>query len=99
MTSGQDPMDPGRVGADAARAMKTAIQYQRQDTTRRFGRDVPPTPGHAHTAEARTTMHSDSDEQRGAGVYEIDADAIASAILARLLAGGTLPAAPSAAAG
>ncbi len=92
MTSGQDPMDPGRMAADAARAMKTAIRYQRHDTTRRFGRDVLAAPAGAHTAEARTTMHSDSDERRQAAVYEIDTDAIASAILARLLAGGTLPA-------
>ncbi len=89
--SGEDPMAEDSTPADTAHAMKTATRYQQQELQARgrFGRslaadDVP-------MADARTTMQTDRAEGRFERVgYEIDADAVAKAIVNRLLAGGML---------
>ena len=95
MTSGQDPMDRDRMPADAALAMKTAIRYQRRDKAGRFGRDVQAAQADVQAAEARTTMQGHGGEERfDTAGYEIDPDAVASAIVSRLLAGRTLQPAP-----
>jgi hypothetical protein len=89
--------DPTPV--DTAHAMKTATRYQQQDALGRgrFGREVRPAPaaGDVSMADARTTMQTDRAAGRfdRAG-YEIDAHAVADAIVDRLLAGrafGPLP--------
>jgi hypothetical protein len=96
MTSGQDPMDRRPIRADPGHAMKTAIRYQGQDRAGRFGRDVHAAPADGQTGKAGTAMWTDSgDEGFETAVYEVDADAVASAILTRLFAGGTLPGPPS----
>jgi hypothetical protein len=70
--------------ADAAPAMTTLLRHQRAG---RFGRAVP-TEG-VETDEARTAMTRGEERSQYAG-YEVDADAVAEAIVARLLAGRTL---------
>ena len=91
--SGGDPMAEGPRAVDTSHAMKTATRYERQEAARgRFGREVRPAPAaDVQMADARTTMQTDRAEERieTAG-YEIDADAVADAILSRLLAGRTL---------
>ena len=78
--------------ADTTHAMRTLTRYQQQDVTEprgRFGRLV------AHDvemADARTTMETDrAGERLQTAKYEIDPDAVADAIVARLLAGRTRP--------
>jgi anti-sigma28 factor (negative regulator of flagellin synthesis) len=82
------------ITADAARAMQTVTRYQEQDRTARgrFGREVPaPATDDVQMADARKTMQSDhGDECFETGAYEVDADAVADAIIARLMAGRTL---------
>ena len=90
-----DPMGEVRRSADAPHAMETTLRYEQQDGRSepgregRFGRapetdDVP-------VADARTTMDPDGEDDRIDVVrYEVDADAVAAAILARLLAGRAL---------
>ena len=80
--------------ADAALAMKTAIRYQRRDKAGRFGRDVQAAQADVQAAEARTTMQGHGEERFDTAGYEIDPDAVASAIVSRLLAGRTLQPAP-----
>ena len=83
-------MDQDPTAADAAHAMQTALRHnQRQG---RFGREVRSTDG--QTTDARTAMQQES-ERFARFEYEIDADAVAAAIVSRLLAGGTLPAKPA----
>src|SRR5215213_9788993 len=94
-----DPMRGARRSADAARAMQTTLRYEQQDGRSepgregRFGRvpamdDVP-------VGDARTTMDPDGEQERIDVVhYEVDPDAVARAILVRLLAGRTFPAPP-----
>jgi len=74
--------------ADAALAMTTVLQHQQRSG--RFGRelrdgDLEMTPADAQDAE-RLEL----------GGYEVDADAVATAIIARLIAGRTLQPPPSA---
>jgi len=81
------------IKADGVHAMPTLTRYQRDDKTARgrFGREVPaPVTEDVQMADARTSMQTDADERFDVVGYEIDADAVAEAILARLLAGGTL---------
>jgi hypothetical protein len=86
----EDPMP-----VDTTHAMTTATRYQRQEglARGRFGREVRPAPApdDVQMADARTTMHTDHAEERcmTAG-YQIDAEAVADAILTRLLVGRTL---------
>jgi hypothetical protein len=91
-------MDRDASPADAAHAMKTATRYQQQVTRRgRFGRDVSTSPAidDAQTFESRTTMLKDGpDGRNGTEVYMIDANAVAEAILTRLIAGRTFPPPP-----
>ena len=98
MGSGADPMDREASPADPAHAMKTATRYQQQVTRRgRFGRHAPESPAldDAQTVEPRTTMPKDGPDGRdGTGVYMIDANAVAEAILTRLIAGRTFPPPP-----
>jgi hypothetical protein len=75
--------------------MKTVPRYEQQElqTRGRFGREDRPAPAadDVQMADARTTMQTDRAEGRfeTAG-YEIDADAVAAAIVSRLLAGRIL---------
>jgi hypothetical protein len=92
-----DPMREVRRSADAAHAMQTTLRYEQQDRRcepdreGRFGR-VPPTQDEP-VADARTTMEPDGEQERiDAMHYEVDPDAVAQAILTRLIAGRTLPA-------
>jgi hypothetical protein len=91
----EDPMDEVRRSADAPHAMETTLRHEQQDGRSepgregRFGR-VPPTDD-VPLADARTTMEPDGEQQRVDLVrYEVDPDAVAAAILARLVAGRTL---------
>ena len=80
--------------ADAAHAMQTVTRYPlHQKAARgRFGRDVPALAADdVQMADARTTMQSDESRQGAQPMgYMIDADAVAAAIVDRLMAGGTL---------
>jgi hypothetical protein len=92
------------IPADAAHAMQTVTRYQQhpadfvgghkqeRPARGRFGRDVlAPATEDVQMADARKTMQSEhADDGFGTGRYEIDADAVADAIIARLMAGRTL---------
>jgi hypothetical protein len=85
--------DPSPV--DTAHAMKTATRYQQQDALGRgrFGREVRSAlaADDVPMADARTTMQTDRASGRfDTAGYEIDAHAVADAIVDRLLAGRTL---------
>jgi hypothetical protein len=71
--------------ADAALAMTTLLRYQQR--AGRFGRAV--RSEEVETDGTRTAMTTGEVRSKTAG-YEIDADAVAEAIIARLLAGRTL---------
>jgi hypothetical protein len=71
-------MDPGENGADVARAMTTLLRYQKR--AGRFGREVRSEDSELDAAIERSEL---------AG-YVVDADAVAAAIVERLLAGRTL---------
>ena len=91
--SGEDPMAEDSTAVDTTHAMSTALRYQRQEVARgRFGREVRSAPAEdVSMADARTTMHTDRGEARlQTARYEIDPDAVADAILTRLVAGRTL---------
>jgi hypothetical protein len=82
------------IPADAAHEMQTVIRSHTKDRTARgrFGRDVPG-PAADDVQDARTTMKTDDGLERLETLgYEVDADAVAEAIIDRLLAGRTLPA-------
>jgi hypothetical protein len=87
------------IPADAAHAMQTVTRYQQLERSARgrFGREVPaPATEDVQMADARKTMQSDhGDECLETGRYEIDADAVADAIITRLMAGRTLPGRPA----
>jgi hypothetical protein len=78
--------------ADGVHAMPALTRYQQDTTARgRFGRDVPaPAADDVQMADARTSMQSDAGERFEIAGYEIDAEAVADAIVARLLAGRAL---------
>jgi hypothetical protein len=82
------------IPADAAHAMQTLTRYQRQAARGRFGRDVPGLAADdVQMADARTTMQTDDVPERAVAMgYLIDPDAVAAAIIDRLMAGRTLPA-------
>jgi hypothetical protein len=93
--SGEDPMAEDPIPADAAHAMKTLTRYQKQDrlSQGRFGRDVRAgaATDDVQMADPRTTMQTDrADDHLDRVGYEIDAHAVAAAIVNRLLAGRTL---------
>jgi hypothetical protein len=80
---------------DTTHAMTTAARYEQLEgrARGRFGRDVRTAAAldDVQMADARTTMQTDRVEERfESAKYEIDADAVAGAILSRLLAGRTL---------
>jgi hypothetical protein len=75
--------DPKR--ADAAHAMTTLLRYQQR--AGRFGRAVPSED--VETYETSAAMPKDEKPSETAG-YAIDPDAVAEAIVARLLAGRTI---------
>ena len=89
-------MAEDRIPADAAHAMQTVTRYLESGRAARgrFGRDVPgPAADDAQMADARTTMQSDDAPERAEALgYVIDPDAVAAAIVDRLLAGRTFPA-------
>jgi hypothetical protein len=63
--------------------MTTVLRYQQR--AGRFGRDV------RGEDDLRTAMETDrADERSEAAAYVVDADAVAAAIIARLLAGRTI---------
>jgi hypothetical protein len=83
------------ISADAVHAMSALTRYEVHDRTARgrFGRGASaPATEDVQMAEARTSMQEDAFEAVG---YEIDADAVAAAIIARLVAGRTLPCRPA----
>lgn len=91
--SGLNPMAEDPSAADTTHAMQTATRYDNQEVARgRFGREVRPAPAaDVQMADARTTMQTDRAEGRFVTErYEIDAEAVADAIVSRLLAGRTL---------
>jgi len=75
--------------------MRTLPRYQQQEVEPggRFGRTVRiPAADDVQMDDARTTMHDDcADARLEMAKYEVDADAVAAAIVDRLLAGRTLP--------
>ena len=91
----QDPMREVRRSADAGHAMQTTLRYEQQDErTRlgqqgRFGRAHPAED--VHVADAETMSEPDGERERYAR-YTVDPDAVARAILERLVAGRTWPA-------
>jgi hypothetical protein len=91
--SGEDPMGDEPIAADAARAMQTVIRSHTLDRAARgrFGRDVRD-PATDDAQQAGTTMQTDDALERVAALgYRVDPDAVAGAIIDRLLAGRTLP--------
>jgi hypothetical protein len=81
-------MDDERTLADVARAMTTVLRYQQR--TGRFGREVR-SDYDVHADRARMAMETDgAGEPTPAASYVVDADAVAAAIVERLLAGRTL---------
>ncbi len=93
--SGHDPMADHPTPVDTAHAMTTATRYEQHEERARgrFGRDVRPTAAldDVPMADARTTMQTDHAGERFATpAYTVDPDAVADAILSRLLAGRTL---------
>ena len=93
------------IPADAAHAMQTVTRYEPQPADSvgghtqdraargRFGRDVPGLAADdVQMADARTTMQTDDAADRAQAVgYTVDPDAVAAAIIDRLMAGRTLP--------
>jgi hypothetical protein len=69
--------------------MTTGVRHQKR--AGRFGREL--RGDEVQIADARTDMDTDRSQTAG---YAIDADAVAAAIIDRLLAGGTLPRPPRA---
>ena len=81
------------IPADGVHAMPALTRYQPEDRTARgrFGRELlAPATDDAQMADARTSMESDAEGRFETFGYEVDAGAVADAILVRLLAGGTL---------
>jgi hypothetical protein len=80
--------------ADAAHAMQTVTRYPQQEKAARgrFGRDVRELAADdVQMADARTTMQSDESREGAEPIgYVIDPDAVAAAIVDRLMAGRTL---------
>ena len=76
--------------------MQTTLRYEQQDERTelgqpgRFGRAL--SAEEVHVADARTTSNQDGEPERTDAVhYEVDPDAVARAILERLVAGRTWP--------
>ena len=92
MPSGDDPIGRPPTGADAAHAMQTVTRYEQQDGTSepvkegRFGRDARLGD---HIDEARANKLSDPTDEPLVD-YVVDPQAVAAAIVERLLAGRTL---------
>jgi hypothetical protein len=79
--------------ADAAHAMQTVTRYEQhlRAARGRFGRDVPGLAADdVQMADARTTQSDDAPEGVETLGYEIDPNAVAGAIVDRLMAGRTL---------
>jgi hypothetical protein len=95
------------IPADAAHAMQAVTRYHQHladlvggedgPARGRFGREVRALATEdVQMADARTTMQSEHPEDRREnGGYVIDANAVADAIIARLMAGRTLPRHPA----
>jgi hypothetical protein len=80
-------MDSVPRPADAAHDMTTLLRYHKR--AGRFGREVRTDEG--ETYETRTAMATDGAREGSQTVgYVVDADAVAAAIVDRLLAGRTL---------
>ena len=91
MPSGDDPIGRPPTGADASHVMEMVTRYEQQDGTSepvkegRFGRDARLG---AHIDEARTDKLSDRTDEPLVD-YVVDSQAVAAAIVERLLAGRT----------
>jgi hypothetical protein len=93
MPSGEDPIGRSPSAADAAHVMETVTRYEQHDELRepvkegRFGRD-------ARQDEVvdgpQTDNHSDGDHWEPLVDYQVDPEAVAAAIVCRLLAGRSL---------
>jgi hypothetical protein len=80
-------MDRDSKRADAGHTMTTLLRYQQR--AGRFGREF--RGDDAETFEARTAMETDDDREKLSTVgYVVDPDAVAAAIVDRLLAGRTI---------
>jgi hypothetical protein len=81
----------GAVGGHEHPADIVGGHRQERTARGRFGRDVPG-PAPDDVQDARTTMQTDDTLERVAALgYRVDPDAVAGAIIDRLLAGRTLP--------
>jgi hypothetical protein len=78
----QDDLNP----ADASLAMTTLLRHKQQQRAGRFGRAVP---GEDVETDATGTAMNQPEAGTGAS-YAVDPDAVAEAILERLVAGRTL---------
>jgi hypothetical protein len=79
-------MDRDSKPADAAHTMTTLLRYQQR--AGRFGREL--RGDDVETQETSPAMEKDDDRERPATLgYVVDADAVAAAIVERLLAGRT----------
>ncbi len=93
MASGDDPIGRSPSAADAAHVMEMVTRYEQQDELSepakegRFGRDARQGD---HVDEARTDKQSDDDRWELLVTYVVDPDAVAAAIVDRLLAGRAL---------
>ena len=93
MPSGEDPIGRSSSAADAGHVMETVTRYEQQDELHepvkdgRFGRDARQG---EHVSEARTDKHDDGDQWEPLVDYVVDPDAVAAAIVDRLLAGRAL---------
>jgi hypothetical protein len=91
----EDPMDEVRARADARHAMQTTLRYEQQDACSeparegRFGRAPEPTERPV-TDPSPSIERDDQPERIDVVRYEVDPDAVACAILERLLAGRTI---------
>jgi hypothetical protein len=79
-------MDHDPTPADAAHDMTTVLRYHQR--VGRFGREV--RGDDVQMPDPRTEMETDGAGFETAG-YVVDPDAVASAIISRLLAGRTIP--------
>jgi hypothetical protein len=84
-------MDRAARPADAAHAMTTALEQQQR--VGRFGREIRGEDVHMDDPMTRMETDDAGDHFDTAG-YVIDVDAVAAAIVDRLLAGRTIAAAP-----
>lgn len=93
MASGEDPIGRSPSAADAARVIEMVTRYEQQDglcdpvKEGRFGREARLG---GDVDGAKTDKQNDGDEREPFVDYRVDPDAVAAAIVNRLLAGRSL---------